>query len=124
LIEGDSTAPEIVEEVRQHIAPGEKVLVILDSNHTKGHVLKELEAYSPLVGIDSYIVAADGVMAELAGCPRTSPDWAWNNPQSAAQDFAARDPRFLIEEPPRMFNESLVDEQVTYWPSAYLRRVA
>jgi len=124
LIEGDSTAPKIVDEVRSHIKPGEKVLAILDSNHSHEHVLKELHAYSPMVGVDSYIVATDGVMADLVGCPRADADWDWNNPQQAAQDFAARDPRFAIEIPPRLFNESLVDEPVTYWPSAYLRRVA
>ena len=31
------------------VKPNETVLVILDSNHTKQYVLKELNAYSPLV---------------------------------------------------------------------------
>src|SRR5207249_3707537 len=45
LVEGSSTAPEILAQVRSLLLPGEKVLVILDSCHTKEHVLRELEAY-------------------------------------------------------------------------------
>ena len=45
LIEGSSTAPDIVGQVRALIKPTETVLVILDSNHTKQHVADELEAY-------------------------------------------------------------------------------
>src|SRR5262249_34591470 len=44
LIEGSSTDPGIVERVKSHIKPGETVLVILDSNHSRKHVLDELEA--------------------------------------------------------------------------------
>src|SRR3712207_3128643 len=47
LVEGDSTAPDVIRHVRSLIAPGETVLVILDSNHTRAHVLAELEAYHP-----------------------------------------------------------------------------
>ena len=69
LIEGSSTAPEIVESVNGQIGADERVLVILDSNHTKAHVLAELAAYGPLVSPDSYIVVADGIMADLSDVP-------------------------------------------------------
>src|SRR5712671_2832351 len=59
LIEGDSTAPDIVARAASHIRPGDKVLVILDSDHSRDHVRKELEAYHPLVTPGSYIVATD-----------------------------------------------------------------
>src|SRR3954452_21075341 len=49
LIEGSSTAPEIVNKVRSLVAPGESVLVMLDSDHSFNHVTAELEAYAPLV---------------------------------------------------------------------------
>jgi len=123
LIEGSSTAPEIVAQVRAHIQPGEKVFVMLDSNHTKAHVLAELEAYAPLVTPGSYIVAADGIMADIAGQARTQPDWTWNNPQDAAREFVAAHPDFAIEEPAWLFNESALTERVTYWPNAYVRRL-
>ena len=65
LIEGSSTAPEIVEQVKALVEPDDIVMVILDSNHLRGHVLDELEAYCELVTKDSYIVATDGIMQEV-----------------------------------------------------------
>ncbi|HYX28429.1 MAG TPA: CmcI family methyltransferase, partial [Pyrinomonadaceae bacterium] len=94
LIEGDSIAPEIVDQVRKEIKPGEKVLVLLDSKHTKDHVLAELNAYAPLVTTGSYIVAMDGIMEQMAGAPRSTPDWNWNNPKTAAREFVAQNPEF------------------------------
>jgi cephalosporin hydroxylase len=123
LIEGSSTDGAIVREVQRRIRPDETVFVMLDSNHTRDHVLAELEAYAPMVTPGSYIVAADGIMEQVAGAPRTQPDWSWNNPKAAALEFVRRDPRFVIEEPPFPFNEGMVRERVTYWPSAYLKRV-
>lgn len=122
LIEGSSIAPETVAAVRARIAPDDRVLVILDSNHTKAHVLGELAAYAPLVTPGSYIVACDGIMGAVAGAPRTSADWSWNNPTEAAKEFASGNPDFVIEEPAFPFNEGRVTARVTYWPGAYLRR--
>ncbi len=123
LIEGSSIDPAIVEKVRASIAPGETVLVLLDSNHTKDHVLSELQAYGPLVSVGSYIVATDGVMEMVVGGPRTNPDWNWNNPRQAALAFVAEDPRFKIEEPDWLFNEGAVRDRVTYWPDAFVKRI-
>jgi cephalosporin hydroxylase len=123
LVEGSSVDPNIVGEVRSLIKPGEKVLVLLDSNHTKAHVLAELEAYGPLVTPGSYIVATDGIMKQVVGAPRTNPDWTWNNPQDAAVEFAAKHPEFSLEEPEFPFNEGVITERVTYWPKCYLRRI-
>lgn len=123
LVEGSSTAPEVVDAVRADLGGDETVMVILDSNHTKEHVLGELDAYGPMVSVGSYIVACDGIMGQVAGAPRTGEDWTWNNPTEAARKFAADNPLFVIEEPPFPFNEGAVTERVTYWPGAYLRRV-
>ena len=124
LLEGSSTAPEIVEQVRAMVEPGETVLVVLDSNHSKGHVLDELRAYGPLVSIGSYIVATDGIMEQVKGGPRTGDDWEWNNPKAAAHAFVAEDDRFMIEEPAFPFNEGAVTRRVTYWPDAFVKRIA
>lgn len=124
MVEGSSTAPEVVEQVRSMVKPGEKVLVILDSNHTKQHVLDELNAYAPMVTPGSYIVATDGIMELVQGLDRTQPDWDWNNPKAAAIEFAAANPAFVIEEPAFPFNESIIDERITYWPSCYIKRKA
>jgi hypothetical protein len=76
-----------------------------------------------MVSLDSYIVAADGIMEQVVGAPRTKPDWSWNNPIAAAQEFVKQDSRFAIQEPPFSFNEGRVKERVTYWPSAYVKRI-
>jgi cephalosporin hydroxylase len=123
LIEGSSIDPSIVGQVRDLIRPGETVLVLLDSNHSKAHVLAELEAYGPLVTSGSYIVATDGIMAQVAGAPRTQDDWGWNNPLEAARTFAAASSQFVIEEPAFPFNEGVVRDRVTYWPSGFLKRL-
>ncbi len=100
------------------------MFVCLDSSHKKDHVLKELHAYAPLVSRDSFIVAMDGIMKDLVGAPRSGADWGWNNPCHAAREFAAQNQDFRIEEPAFPFNEGVVDERVTYWPDAFLRRVS
>jgi cephalosporin hydroxylase len=123
LIEGDSTHPATVAEVEAQVAPGETTLVLLDANHTKDHVLAELRAYADLVSPGSYLVVADGIMERLGGAPRTEPDWSWNNPLSAIEEFLAGDSRFVAEEPSFAFNEGAVTERVTYWPRGYLRRI-
>jgi len=123
LIEGSSIAPEVVDKVRSLLAPGEMTLILLDSNHTKDHVLAELNAYGPLVSVGSYIVATDGVMENVVGGPRTKPDWDLNNPRQAVLAFVEADPRFKIEEPRWEFNEGAVRNRVTYWPDAFVKRV-
>ncbi|MES2895153.1 MAG: CmcI family methyltransferase [Pseudomonadota bacterium] len=124
LIEGSSTAPETLEQVKALIKPGEKVLVVLDSNHTRDHVLDELKLYGELIEVGSYVVATDGIMAQVKGGPRTGDDWDWNNPQRAVHDFVAQDKRFIVEEPAFPFNEGTVTERVTYWPDAFVKRIA
>lgn len=123
LVEGSSVDPAVVDRVRALIRPGEKVLVLLDSNHTKDHVTGELEAYAPLVTPGSYIVATDGLMEFLHDVPRGRPEWKDDNPSAAAREFAGRHAEFTLEEPPPfVFNEGEVREHVTHWPAAWLRR--
>ena len=123
MVEGDSTSLETVGKVKSLIAPGERVMVILDSCHSKQHVLAELNAYSPLVSVDSYIVAMDGVMQEVAGGPRTSDDWTWNNPMQAALEFVEANPAFQIEAPSFAFNEGSADTWITYSPNGVIKRL-
>lgn len=123
LIEGNSVDPAITDKVKTHIQSGETVLVLLDSCHTKAHVLAELNAYAPLVSLGSYIVAMDGIMEQVVGAPETQPDWSWNNPRSAALEFVANNPNFVIEEPKFPFNEGGITQRVTYWPCGFIKRI-
>lgn len=123
LIEGDSTDEKIVDQVKALVKPDETVLVILDSNHTKQHVLRELNVYSSLVTKGSYIVATDGSMKDLHDVPRGNSEWIWDNPVAAALEFAAENPEFVIEQPEWAFNESELTDVITHWPGAYLKRI-
>lgn len=62
LIEGSSVAPETLARVRALIPAGAKVMVILDSDHSRDHVLAELRAYSPLVTPGQFLIAADTIL--------------------------------------------------------------
>jgi len=123
LIEGSSTDPAVVQLVKAAIGPGDTALVLLDANHARAHVLRELEAYGALVGAGSYIVVADGIMEEIVGAPGTKPEWSQDNPRRAVAEFLARHPEFQAVPPPRPFSESPIDRPVTYWPDGYLKRV-
>jgi cephalosporin hydroxylase len=122
LIEESSTAPETLAKVSGSLQAGDRVLVVLDSCHTKAHVLAELEAYQSFVSAGSYIVATDGIMKDLHDLERGKPEWVSDNPVSAALEFAKRHPEFRIEQPPWMFNESQLSKPITYWPSSFLKR--
>ncbi|MEQ8345870.1 MAG: CmcI family methyltransferase [Sneathiellaceae bacterium] len=122
LIEGDSAAKEIVDRAAEAIRPGDTVMVILDSNHSRDHVAKELEAYHHLVTPGSYIVATDGLMEVLHDVPRGQPGWKDDNPAAAARAFVERHPDFAIVQPTWAFNESDLDTNLTGWPDAWLQR--
>jgi cephalosporin hydroxylase len=123
LVEGDSTSPAIIDDVRALIKPGETAIVFLDSNHSYAHVRRELELYAQFVTPGSYIVSTDGIMKDLVGSPRSEADWGTNNPYEAARDFLRDHPEFELHQPEWRFNESSeLRSNVTQWPGAWLRR--
>ena len=123
MIEGSSIDPDVVVKVRAEVESGMKVIVILDSNHSRDHVLEELRAYGPLVSPGAYIIAADGIMKQVKGGPRTAPDWDWNNPAAAAEIFVKETPGFEIVTPSLQFNEGVTTPCVTYCPGGYIKRL-
>ena len=122
LIEGNSTDAAIAAKTKSLVRAGEKVIVFLDSNHSRQHVLAELEAYCGLVSPGSYIVATDGLMRTLSDVPRGKAEWTQDNPAEAAAEFARTHPEFILEQPTWIFNESELTQNVTHWPGAWLRR--
>jgi cephalosporin hydroxylase len=123
LIEGSSTSPDVLDAVAGRVGGQDKVMVVLDSDHSRDHVLDELRAYSRFIGVGGRIIVADGIIQDLAGAPRSAPDWRWNNPQAAARAFVSEDDRFVIDEPEWRFNEGLARTRVSHWPSCYVTRV-
>ncbi|KAK3259394.1 hypothetical protein CYMTET_31606 [Cymbomonas tetramitiformis] len=72
---GSSVSPEIAEKVHKMVGNAPKVLVSLDSHHAYGHVVKEIELYSPLVTVGSYMIVQDTKLGE---------------PMKAADEFVAK----------------------------------
>jgi len=123
LVEGSSTDESIVDYVKSLVNPGESVMVILDSCHTKEHVLTELEAYSTLVTAGSYIIATDGIMYDLYDTPNGKHNWDYDNPLEAAKAFVSKRDDFAIELPKWLFNESSLNQNITHWPMAWIKKL-
>ena len=60
-LEGSSISNEIFNKVKKISRKFKKILVLLDSNHTHEHVLKELRLYAQLVTKNSYIIVFDTI---------------------------------------------------------------
>ena len=58
LLEGSSVDEAIVEAIREKTA-GQRVMVILDSDHRAAHVSRELRAYGPMVTPGCYMIVED-----------------------------------------------------------------
>jgi cephalosporin hydroxylase len=121
LIEGPSTARETVERVKAEIPAGAGVMVVLDSDHSRDHVLAELRAYAPLVGLGHFLVCADTVLGFLA--PEQTPvnrakiQYPGDEPLTALRTFLAEDDRFEMD--PEINGKLIVASS----PSGYVRRV-
>jgi cephalosporin hydroxylase len=97
LIEGSSIAPETLNKVKSKLEGAKTIVVFLDSNHSEGHVLKELELYSQFVSPESYIVAHDGSQAWVWDIPRGKVEWKIDNPLGAIEKFISKNPEFEID---------------------------
>ncbi len=125
LVEASSIDPAAVARIRSSLRPEDRVMVFLDSNHSKAHVAAELDLYADVVSRGSYVVVADGLMEDLADSPRAGRDWQWNNPRAAVREFLERRPDFVLDPPKWPFNESLGLSRslATYCPDGWLRRL-
>jgi len=52
---------------------GVAFIVVLGSTHSSSRVTAELDLYAPLVSSGCDIFVCDGIMAQVAGAPRTRP---------------------------------------------------
>lgn len=121
LIEGNSTSREVFDQVTQLHEQNEKVMVILDSDHSKAHVRAELELYAPLVTPGSYIIAEDGIMRDLCRVPGGAANWFLDNPAAAARDFLAVHPEFRHHQPNAITDFGATP--VSYWTEGWLQRI-
>jgi cephalosporin hydroxylase len=110
LIVGSSTDPNVADHIA-HEVQGKKVLVTLDSLHTRDHVLREMQIYSKLVTRGSYLVVQDTV---LNGHP-IGPHWG-PGPMEAVRDFLKANNDFVVDSSREKF-------LLTFYPAGWLKRV-
>lgn len=116
FLQASSIDPATLEQVRSMIAPGERVMLVLDSLHNRDHVLAELKLWSGLVSPGCYCIVED---TNINGHPVYTdyePD-AGPGAFEAVEEFVSGTDRFVVD-PSR---EKLL---LTFNPRGYLRCVA
>lgn len=116
LIEASSVDSGTIETLREKIPQGSKVLVFLDSDHTKNHVLRELELYQEFVSPGSYIVVFDTITSLLAAVGIADKKYINNTPMEAVKEFLVKNDSFVID---KEFNKLFV----SYSPDGYLKKI-
>ena len=110
---GSSVSEEILTIVRERVRRcGGPVMVILDSDHSEGHVAKELEAYCGFVTPGSYLMVQDGVI-DLVGSYKGA---GRPGPLPAIRKFLPAHPEFMLDQ------ERCERFLVTHHPMGWLRR--
>jgi Cephalosporin hydroxylase len=118
LIVGSSIAEDVISEVRRRAAGLERVMVILDSNHTHEHVLAELQAYAPLVTPGQHLIVADTSVEYMTPLESRPRPWSkGDNPKTALDAYLSTTDRF---ERDASLNNKLVFSSS---PGGYLRCV-
>ena len=118
MVQGSSVAPEVIECVHAAARGKQRVLVMLDSNHTHEHVLAELEAYASLTSVGSYCIVFDTVVEDMPA--ELFPDRPWgpgNNPKTAVREYIKNHSEFEVDK--RIDHRLLISVA----PDGYLKRV-
>jgi cephalosporin hydroxylase len=121
LIEGSSIAAETLAKVKAAIPPGASVMVCLDSDHSRDHVLAELRAYGALVTKGQFMIAADTMLgfmtADQTPTARSKIWYAGNEPLAAVKAYLDETDRFEVDP---VVNGKLI---LASSPGGYLRCV-
>jgi len=118
MIEGSSTAPEVITQVKSMASGYKKILIFLDSNHTHNHVLAELEAYAPLTSVESYCVVWDTGIEDLPENFCTDRPWGKrDNPKTAVYEYIKNNDYFKVD---KIIEQKLL---LTAAPDGFLQRI-
>jgi cephalosporin hydroxylase len=118
MLQGSSIDAGIIAKVKSIAKNYSRVMIFLDSNHTHGHVIAELQAYASLTSIGSYCVVFDTIIEDMPA--DMFPDRPWgpgNNPKTAVWEFLKENLNFEINK--NIENKLLI----TVAPDGFLRRV-
>lgn len=98
MFEGSSIDPEMVARVADFARGFERVMVVLDSNHTEAHVLAELQAYAPLVSPGGYCIVFDTAVENMPEDFYVDRPWGkGDNPMTAVGKYLDSNPEFAID---------------------------
>jgi cephalosporin hydroxylase len=118
MIQGSSIDEEIVSKVAEKVKGKEKVLVILDSNHTHEHVLAEMKMYAGFVSKDSYLLVFDTVVEDLPNDIYDNRSWGvGDNPKTAVFEFLKVNNEFIVDE---NYDNKLL---LSVAPSGFLKKI-
>lgn len=107
---GSSTDPAIIAQMDEVILGG-RTLIILDSDHSRDHVLAELRAWHSRVPVGSYLIVED---SNINGHPVAT---GWGpGPMEAVDLFLQENDDFVVDESMHKFF-------MTFNPRGYLKRV-
>ena len=91
FIHGDCISREVIDKIANRIGNSSRVIVTLDSDHSKDHVLKEMELYFKFVSLGSYLIVQD---TQLDG-------WGFRKnfegPMSAIKEFFKTNDDFIVD---------------------------
>ena len=76
VLEGDSVSEQAKEMVASFAKTSQKTLLVLDSDHSSEHVLKELQTFVPLLPIGSIILVCDTLIDELPAGTYENRSWS------------------------------------------------
>jgi cephalosporin hydroxylase len=109
----------ILKKISEYAGNFKKVMVVLDSNHSHEHVYRELELYTPLVSVDSYILLPDTFVEFFPkGYVKDRPWDVGNNPYTAMEAFLKTTDEFVKDE--GVTDKLLITEALG---GGYLKRV-
>lgn len=118
MYEGSSVDRDLVDRIRHEIGDTERVMVVLDSDHTHEHVLAELHLYAPLVTEGQFLIVSDTLVEDLPAQDHRPRSWGpGDNPGTALDAFLQESDRF-VRDP--FFNNKLL---LSSSPGGYLRCV-
>lgn len=106
-----SVSVQAVQTILNMRKPDDVILVILDSDHSKEHVSKELLLYKSIVTKGSYLIVED---TSINGNP-LSPDWG-PGPMEAVEEFLTKNNNFIIDESKHKFF-------ISFNPKGFLKKV-
>jgi len=109
-LNGSSVSSEIMGQIRGRADGRSPVLVILDSDHSKRHVVEELRLYGPLVTSGSYLIVEDTNVNDHPVLPEHGP-----GPMEAVDEFLRESPDFSIDSEREKFF-------LTFNPRGFLRK--